>query len=134
MEKDEEMTTHTVLALLDNAEHAEKVVHTLQEAVFSDKEISIVRRDGSEERAPGESRASPMAQGAIAGAFVGATPGFLATLASFLVPGLGWVWAAGPLFAVLAATEGALFGAGVAEIGASEISEEKSRLYRERLE
>jgi hypothetical protein len=128
------MAAHTVLALLDNAEHAATVVHALQEAGFCDKDISIVMRDWSEERAPGESRASPMAKGAIAGAVAGATPGLLATLASFLVPGLGWVWAAGPLVAVLGAAPGALFGAGVGAIGASEIPVEKSRLYQERLE
>jgi hypothetical protein len=128
------MVTHTVLALLDNAEHAAKVVHALQEAGFSDQEISIVMRDWSEERASGESRASPMANGAIAGAVVGATPGLLATVTSFLVPGLGWMWAAGPLIAVLGAAPGALFGAGVGAIGASEIPVEQSRLYRERLE
>jgi hypothetical protein len=87
------MATHIVLALLDNAEHAEKVLHALQEAGFSDQEISIVMRDWSEERAPGESRAPAVAPVAIAGAVVGATPGLLATLACVLVPGLGSVWA-----------------------------------------
>ena len=133
-EKEEEMAAHMVLALLDSAEHAAKVVHALQEAGFSDEEISIVMRHWSEERSPGESRASLVAKGAIVGGVVGASPGLLATLASLLVPGLGWVWAAGPLVAVLGAAPGALFGAGVAEIGASEIPAEKSHLYRERVE
>lgn len=128
------MATHTVLALLDDAEHAEKVLHTLQEAGFSDQEISIVMRDWSEEREPGESRASLMATGAIVGAVAGATPGLLVTLASFLVPGLGWVRAVGPLITLLGATPGVLFGAGVGEIGDSLIPEEKSRLYQSRLE
>src|SRR5205814_1014850 len=105
-----------------------------QEAGFSDQDISIVMRDWSEEREPRESRASPMAKGALAGAAAGATPGLLTTLASFLVPGLGGVWAVGPLIAVLGATEGVLFGAGVGATGASEMPEEKSRLYQERLE
>ena len=128
------MATHTVLALLENAEHTEKVVHTLQEAGFSKNDISIVMRDWSEEGKPGESRASLMAKGAIAGAVAGATPGLLATLASFLVPGLGWVLAVGPLAAVLGATPGVLFGAGLGAIGDSLMPEEKSRLYQERLE
>jgi hypothetical protein len=128
------VATHTVLALLENAEHTEKVVHILQEAGVSDKEISIVMRDWSEEREPGESRASLMAKGAIAGAVAGATPGLLATVASFLVPGLGGMQAVGPLLAVLGATPGAALGAGVGEIGDSLMPEEKSRLYQERLE
>jgi hypothetical protein len=128
------VATHTVLALLDNAEHTETVVHTLLEAGFADKDISIVMRDWSEEQEPGESRASLMATGAIVGAAAGAAPGLLATLASFLVPGLGWVQVVGPLIAVLGATPGVLFGAGVGAIGDSLIPEEKSRLYQERLE
>ena len=36
-EKEEEMEAHTVLALLDNAEHAAKVIHALQEAGFSER-------------------------------------------------------------------------------------------------
>ena len=84
LEREEGRAAHTVLALLDNAEHAERVVGALQEAGFSDQDISMVMRDWSEEREPRESRASPMAKGAIAGAVAGATPGLLATLASFL--------------------------------------------------
>src|SRR5690349_15919053 len=132
--KKQEMADHTVLALLDNAEHAEKVVHALLEAGFPEKEISIVMRHWAQEREPEESRPSPTAKGAIAGAVIGATPGLLTALASLLVPGLGWVWAAGPLIAILGATPGALFGAGVGAIGASEFPEEKSRLYQEQLE
>lgn len=128
------MAAHTVLALLENAEQTEKVLHTLQEAGFSDRDISIVMRDWSQGREPGESRASLMAKGTIVGAVAGATPGLLATLASFLVPGLGWVQAVGPLIALLGATPGVLLGAGVGAIGASLIPEEKSRLYQERLE
>jgi hypothetical protein len=128
------MKTHTVLALLDNAEHAEKVIHALLEAGFSDNDISIVMRDWSMEPEPGDSRAPLMVKGAIAGAVAGATPGLITTLASFLVPGLGWVRAVGPLMAVLGAAPGVLFGAGVAEIGASELPEEKTRLYQGRLE
>jgi uncharacterized membrane protein len=127
------VATHTVLALLENAEHTERVVHALQEAGFSDKEISIVMRDWSQEREPGKARASLMVKGAIAGAVAGATPGLLATVASFLVPGLGWVQAVGPLVAVLGATPGVLFGAGVGAIGDSLLPEETSRLYQERL-
>jgi hypothetical protein len=128
------VAAHTVLALLENAEHTERVVHALQEAGFSDEEISVVMRDWSQEREPGEARAPLMAKGAIAGAVAGATPGLLATVASFLVPGLGWVQAVGPLVAVLGATPGVLFGAGVGAIGDSLLPKEKSRLYQERLE
>src|ERR1043166_2143938 len=97
------MATQTVLALLENAEHTERVVHALQKAGFSDEEISVVMRDWSQEREPGEARAPLMAKGAIVGAVAGATPGLVATVASFLVPGLGWVQAVGPLLAVLGA-------------------------------
>src|SRR5262249_58232269 len=110
LDKEEEIGTNTVLALLDNAEQAEKAVHALQAAGFSDQEISIVMRDWSEEPEPGTTRVSMMAKGAIAGGVAGATPGLLTTLASFLIPGLRWVQAIGPLIAILGATPGVLFG------------------------
>jgi hypothetical protein len=132
--KDKQMATHIVCALLDSAGDAEKVFHALREAGFPGEDISIVMRDWSEERETGEARASPMAIGAIAGAVAGASPGLLATLASVLVPGLGWAWAAGPLIAVLGAAPGAMVGASVRGIGACQFPEEKSRLCQERLE
>jgi hypothetical protein len=125
--------THTVLALLDDVQHTEKTVHTLQEAGFSDKDISVVMRDWSEEREPGASRASLIQAYAIAGAVAGAAPGLLATMASLLIPGLGWVRAIGLLMAVLGAVPGGGFGLAVGAIGASDISEEQARIYEERL-
>jgi hypothetical protein len=133
LETEEKVATHTVLALLDDVQQTAKTVHTLQEAGFSDRDISVVMRDWSEEREPGASRASLIRESAIAVGVAGAAPGLLATMASLLIPGLGWVRAIGLLMAVLGAIPGVGFGLAVGAIGASNIPEEQLRIYEERL-
>jgi hypothetical protein len=127
------MAASTVIALLDNVEHTGRVVHALQEAGFSDRELSIAMHDWSEQREAGESRTTLIVEDTVAGAIAGALPGLVGTLVSLFVPGLGFVRAFGPIVAALGATAGTLFGAAIGEISASEIPEEKSRIYEERL-
>jgi len=145
MEKRQTVAASTVIALLDNVEHTERVVHALRQAGFTDRDLSVVMRDWSEQREsekpgesgepeePGEARSTLIAKDTAAGAVAGSLPGLLGTLVGLVVPGLGALRVVGPLMAALGAAEGALFGAAIGEIAASEIPEEQSRIYEERL-
>jgi hypothetical protein len=127
------VVTVTILAFVDGVEHAEEVVHALKDADLAGEDLSIVMHDWSKQGEPGMSRGKLITEDSVAGAIAGALPGLLGTFVSLFVPGLGFVRAFGPIVAALGAAEGTLVGAAIGVISASEIPEERSRLFEKRL-
>jgi hypothetical protein len=116
---------------MDDAQHTEKAVHALHEAGFSNKELSVVMRDWSENGESEVSRASAIQASTLAVAVAGAAPGLLVTLASLSIPGLGWLRAIGTLGAALGAVPGAAYGLAVGELCADAFPEQQSRVEEE---
>jgi hypothetical protein len=120
-----------VMCIVQNPPQAELVVGQLQQAGFSNSDISVLFPDqqGGKDFAHEHNTKAP--EGAIAGAgaggAVGGTLGLLAGIGALAIPGLGPFIAAGPLLAALSGAAagatvggvaGALVGMGIPEMEA----------------
>ncbi|MBX5466373.1 MAG: DUF1269 domain-containing protein [Firmicutes bacterium] len=96
-----------VLATFQDPARAEEAVHALEEAGFTDREISLVSKDHRR-----QTKGDSLADGTAWGAGIGAGAGLLASAGLLAIPGIGPILAAGPLAAALTgATVGGLTGA-----------------------
>jgi hypothetical protein len=120
-----------VMCIVQTQNQAEYVVGQLQQAGFSNNDISVLFPDtqGSRDFAHEHNTKAP--EGAVAGAgaggVLGGTLGLLAGIGALAIPGLGPFIAAGPLLATLSGVAagatvggvtGALVGLGIPEIEA----------------
>lgn len=121
----------SVMCIVQNQTQANSIVGNLQNAGFSNSDISVLfpDRQGSKDFAHEHNTKAP--EGAVAGVGVGGalggTIGLLAGIGALAIPGLGPFIAAGPLLAALSGAAagatvggitGALIGLGIPEIEA----------------
>ncbi|MBL8718564.1 MAG: hypothetical protein JNL79_21465 [Myxococcales bacterium] len=116
----------SILGVLHDLLHAERVVRRLHESGFSSKDISLLVRDRE-----GGSGVDPMA---VAAGLLGGALAMLAGVSVLVVPGLGPLVAAGPLLsAVSAAMAGTTMGgiaSGLITLGVPEL---EARRYEKRV-
>jgi uncharacterized membrane protein len=100
-----------VVATFRDADQAERAVHALKQAGFSEHDVSLVSKDPRETSRPGQPRDS-VADGTAWGAGIGAGATLLASAGLLVIPGIGPLLALGPLAAGLTgAAAGGLVGA-----------------------
>jgi hypothetical protein len=106
--------TNSILAIVPDAVHAERILGELRAAGFVGEDISVLfpDRTGTRDFAHEHHTKAPegAATGAGAGGALGGTLGWLVGIGSLAIPGLGPFIAAGP---ILAALSGAAVGAAV---------------------
>jgi len=120
-----------VMCIVPNQNQAEYVVGQLQNAGFSNGDISVVFPDSQRSRDFATDHETKAPEGAAVGAgtggLVGGTLGLLAGIGALAIPGLGPLIAAGPILATLSGVAagatvggvtGALVGLGIPEIEA----------------
>lgn len=103
-----------VIATFNDAETAEKAAHSLKQAGFDDKAVSLVAKDvrGKQAGADGAHHRDGVSDGTAWGAGIGAGAGILAGAGLLTIPGIGPLLAIGPLAAGLTGmTAGGLTGA-----------------------
>jgi uncharacterized membrane protein len=126
MEKENHMNSkHSVAAIYDTHEQAEKAVKELEQAGVDMKSLSIVGRGThTDEHVVGYYTAGDrMMYWGKVGAFWGGFWGLLFGSGLFFIPGLGPILAAGPIVAwIVAGLEGAAVVGGVSAIGAGLVS------------
>ena len=111
------MAGKAVVGLVNNEVQAAQIFEELQEAGFSNGDISILIPEGSRMSAEKSTKMPEgAATGAAAGGALGGVLGFLAGVGTIALPGLGAFIAAGPILAALGgaaagATAGGLTGA-----------------------
>jgi hypothetical protein len=123
-----------VYCIATDAAHAERIVHLLKNANFSNNDISVLFPDkgGTRDFAHEQNTKLPegAAAGGVAGMGTGAVLGWLAGIGSLAIPGVGPFIAAGPIMAALggAALGGAAGGliGGLVGMG---IPEYEAKLY-----
>ena len=116
---------HSVAAIYDTHEQAEKAVKELEQAGVDMKSLSIVGRGThTDEHVVGYYTAGDrMMYWGKVGGFWGGFWGLLFGSGLFFIPGLGPILAAGPIVAwIVAALEGAVVLGGVSAIGAGLVS------------
>lgn len=120
-----------VMCIVPNQNQAEYVVGQLQQAGFSNNDISVVFPDEQRSRDFATSNETKAPEGAAvgvgAGGLMGGALGLLAGIGALAIPGLGPLIAAGPILATLSGVAagatvggvtGALVGLGIPEIEA----------------
>jgi len=120
-EKLEQLQKSSVVAVYDSHEEAEKAVRELQKSGFDMKKLSIVGKDyDTEEKVVGYyNTGDRMKAWGKTGAFWGGLWGMLFGSAFFLIPGVGPLFAAGPLVGwVIGALESAAVVGGMSALGA----------------
>src|ERR1017187_3651883 len=120
-----------VMCIVQNRSKAESIVGQLQQAGFSNSDISVLfpNKEGTKDFAHEHNTKAP--EGAVAGVgaggVLGGTLGLLAGIGALAIPGFGPFIAAGPLLAALSGAAagatvggiaGALVGMGIPEIEA----------------
>jgi hypothetical protein len=119
--------TVTITHVYDDYSTAEEVVDELEEAGFTQDQISLVGRKGEHENA-GDGAAT----GATLGGVAGAGAGLLASLGLIAIPGIGPLVAAGVLATTLAgAATGAIAGGLLGALVEYGVSEEEAPVYAE---
>ena len=116
---------HSVAAIYDTHEQAEKAVKELEQAGVDMKSLSIVGRGThTDEHVVGYYTAGDrMMYWGKVGGFWGGFWGLLFGSGLFFIPGLGPILAAGPIVAwIVAALEGAVVVGGISAIGAGLVS------------
>jgi outer membrane lipoprotein SlyB len=129
--KEADTMKKAVLCIVQNQNHAELIVGQLQNAGFSNDDISVLFPTTSSTRDFAHEHHTKAPEGAVAGAgaggVVGGTLGLLLGTGALAIPGLGVFIAAGPLLAALSGMAagaavggiaGALVGMGIPEIEA----------------
>jgi hypothetical protein len=130
------MTTRTLTRMFDDHAHAMQAVRDLENAGFTDAEVSVMsgeRRDATTSRTstPAESGAGAGA-GATVGTVLGGGAGLLAGLGALAIPGLGPIVAAGWLVAALTgAGAGAAAGGLLGALVGSGVDEKDAHVYAE---
>lgn len=122
------MSKKSVLCIVKNHMHAEKIIDRLHAAGFAYNDVSVIfpDREGTRDFAYKNSTKAPegAATGVGAGGLVGGTLGLLAGIGALAIPGLGPFIAAGPIMAALSGAAvgatvggiaGALIGMGIPE-------------------
>ncbi|MGB3940294.1 MAG: general stress protein [Candidatus Manganitrophaceae bacterium] len=120
-EKLEKAEKNAVVAVYDSHEEAEKAIHKLKKSGFDMKTLSIVGKDyDTEEKVVGYyNTGDRMKAWGKSGAFWGGLWGLLFGSAFFLIPGIGPLFAAGPLVGwIVGALEGAAVVGGLSALGA----------------
>jgi hypothetical protein len=96
---------NAVFAIVSNSVQAESVVDELRLAGFSNNDVSVLFPDveGTNEFAHAKSTKAPEGAviGASAGGILGGVAGWILSLGSLTIPGIGPLIAAGPIFAAL---------------------------------
>src|SRR5258706_1367817 len=119
--------TVTITHVYDDYSTAEEVVDELEEAGFTQDQISLVGRKG-EHKDAGDGAAT----GATLGGVAGAGAGLLASLGLIAIPGIGSLVAAGVLATTLAgAATGAIAGGLLGALVEYGVSEEEAPVYAE---
>lgn len=122
-----------VICVVPRESQAEQIITALQNAGWTNSDISVLMPDQASVRDLGHEQHSKAPEGATAGAstgaLVGGALGWLAGIGALAIPGLGAFVAAGPIMAALsgaavgAATggvTGALIGMGIPEVEAKQ--------------
>ena len=141
----------TVVGLFDSYTNAQRAVEDLVKAGFKRYEISLLAQANASEYAryfntnttgesatPAPEKTLTMGEGVGVGTVVGALTGIVVGLASFVLPGIGPIVAAGPLIAGLTGgtvgvVAGAATGGVVTALMNSDISEDEANVYAESL-
>lgn len=132
--------THTVSALFDVYEDAQRAVRDLETAGVPHRDISLVANNAHGGHEAGDHQADKAGddagKGAVAGTVVGGAGGLLAGLGLLAIPGLGPVVAAGWLLSTVvgAGVGAAVGGAAGGLVGAlthAGVSEEDAHVYAE---
>lgn len=121
VEKSEPTEKSTVVAVYDTHEKAEEAVRKLQQSGFDMKKLSIVGKDyQTEQDVVGfYNTGDRMKVWGKTGAFWGGIWGLMFGSAFFFVPGIGPLFAAGPLVTwIIGALEGAAVMGGLSALGA----------------
>jgi len=124
-----------VVGVFDDHAHAERAIHALLDAGFTEKDIGFAMRHGegdlSEEDkadAYGHAALARTSTGAITGGILG---GVLGAVSSLLIPGFGAVVLSGIL---VMAAGGAVAGGFAGLISTMQLSEEEKHFYKGELE
>ena len=121
--------TVTITHVYDDYSTAEDVVDELEEAGFTQDQISLVGRKAGESH---EDAGDGAATGATLGGVAGAGAGLLASLGLIAIPGIGPLVAAGVLATTLAgAATGAIAGGLLGALVEYGVSEEEAPVYAE---
>lgn len=127
----------TVVGVYEDRDTAQEVVETLIDNGFTRDDISVVARGTEGEREidverEGEDVSEGAAAGAGVGAVLGGIGGLLVGLGTLVIPGLGFIVAAGPIVGLLTgALAGAVAGGLVGALIDWGIPEEEAELYAE---
>ncbi len=125
-----------VISLASSEAQAERIISALQQAGFSNNDISALLPDKRATRDFAHENSTKAPEGAIggvgAGGAIGGTLGLLAGIGALAIPGIGPFIAAGPIMAALSGAAagaavggitGALIGMGIPEIEAKQYEE-----------
>lgn len=130
----------TIVALYEELGAAHQAVTALTSAGFGRKQINLIAPDPDDEYAEvldeissdSDGLRAEAADGALAGGVIGGLAGLLFGLATFSIPGLGPILAAGPLYTTaLGAAGGGLGGGILSALVKAGIPEEEAVFYAE---
>jgi hypothetical protein len=132
------MANKSVLCLARDVAQAGSIVETLQNAGFSNDDISVLLPDTGTTRAFAHEKGTKAPEGAMAGAgtggVLGGTLGLLAGIGALAIPGVGPFVAAGPIMAALSgAAVGAATGGIVGALVGMGIPEYEAKRYEKQL-
>lgn len=121
--------SHDVIGMLRAPRHPEALLEALRAGGFADEDISFAWLDGAELRGPALSVAGEVAgAGMSTGGYLGGALGLFAAAGALLIPGLGPLYAMGPLVglftgavagAAIGGVAGGLIGMGLPETEAA---------------
>jgi hypothetical protein len=128
----------TAIGIFNFSDEAERAVTGLQQAGFSEEDISLTMLDIQQARTladeAGGSGSAQASRGALAGSAVGGLAGLLVGAGALVVPGLGALLVAGPLAGALTgAVVGAAGGGLAATLGGLGVPDEQARWYEAEL-
>ncbi|MDI3298153.1 MAG: hypothetical protein QJR08_03170 [Bacillota bacterium] len=126
----------TVAGVFDSRDAAERAVQALEQAGFSDRQVSLAGKDERARAGGGAGRMQGargwgdqnLSDGTGWGAGIGAGVGLAASLGALAIPGIGPLVAMGPLAATLGGAAAGGLAGGLVDMG---IPENESRGYEE---